>query len=229
MRKLQKAYANLRKSHKNIRKAFFEIDDALIEEFLGKYDSPRLRKSLKKYGCGHRLHGVPRSIEEMTNADVLVLIAGTSPKLGKSTDFSPTLPLPDMRYWRGDKRLRPQIRSERNGEEYRLHFMSWHQNFTIHGEDDAHARRNLNILSRNIANFQSLNEKEEKVSRKFVKECKSWLYKSERPMVLITNPARSQFYEPISGLLYDSNIIHIEANLRGKNYQIMGRIRDRLP
>ncbi len=229
MRKLQKAYANLRKSHKNIRKGFSKIDDPLIKEFLGKYDSPRLRRSLRKYGCGHRLHGVPRSIEEMINADALVLIAGTSPKLGKSTDFNPKRPLPTMRYWRDGKRLRPQIRSGRSGEEYRLHFMSWHQNFTIHGEDDAHARRNLNILSRDIANVQSLIEKEEAVSMKFVKECKAWLYKNEKPMVLITNPIRSQFYEPISGLRCDSNIIHIEANLRGTNYQVMGRIRDVLP
>ena len=229
MSKLQKAHNRLRRSHKDIRKAFSKIDDSLSEALLGEYDSPKLRRSLRKYGSGHRLHGVPKSVEEMITADALVLIAGTSPKLSKNTDFNPTLPLKDMSYWRDGKRLRSRIHSARSGEEYRLHFMSWHQNFTIHGEDDAHALRNLRLLSNNNANFQALINKDEEKATKFINHCKGWLSANGKPMVLVTHTGRNHFDEPILSLISDNGVAHIKANLRGSNYQIMGRISDVLP
>lgn len=230
MSKLQKAYTRLRRSHKDISKAFSKIDDSLSEALLGEYDSPKLRHSLRKYGSGHRLHGVPKSVQEMINADVLVLIAGTSPKLSKNTDFSPTLPLTDMSYWRDGKRLRSQIHSARSGEEYRLYFMSWHQNFAIHGEDDAHARRNLRFLSNNNANFQALINKDEEKATKFISACKDWLISNEKILVIVSDHSRTKLSEPISNLEdSDSNIRHIKAKLRGRNYQIMGQISDELP
>ena len=229
MRKIQRAYTKLQKSHKNIRKAFSRIDDSLSEALLGEYDSPKLRRSLRKYGSGHRLHGAPRSIAGMTNTDALILIAGTSPKLSKSTDFDPTLPLLDMSYWRDGKRLRPQVRSTRRGEKYRLYFMSWHQNFTIHGEDDDQARRNLNLVNHNIANFQVLVQKDEEKAAEFINACKDWFISNGKPMVIVSDYSRENLSEPISKLMKSPHVSHIKSKLRGKNYQIMGQISAELP
>ena len=230
MRKLQKAYTKLQKSHKNIGKAFSKIDDSLSEELLGEYDSPKLRRSLRKHGSGHRIHGVPDNIDKLIDADAVILIAGTSPKLSKTTDFNPTLQLPAMHYWRDGKRLSAQARSVESQTNYSLCFLSWHQNFTIHGEDDSHARKNLNLLLNDIVDLQALLQKEDEKATQFINACKDWLISNEKTLIVVSDHSRTKLSESISNLEdSNSNVRHIKAKLRGRNYQIMGQISEVLP
>ena len=227
MKELQKALNHLKKCHRDVRKELARIGTSVFEEFLGEFYSRKLHQDMKKYGDGHILYGVPRRIDELTKADAVVLIAVTSPKLSATSDFNPTTPIYTIPYWRDGKGLSPLARSTRSGQEYRLHFMSWQQNFAIHGKDDAHARRNRRLLIANRPILEFLLQQEMEASMKLVNRCMDWSGDDGKPMIVITHAGRNKFDEPILSLTNGS--AHIKANLRGRNHQIMGRISDVLP
>ena len=228
MKKLQKAINDLNKCHRATRKELAKIDDLVIREFLGEFYSPELKQNMLKYGDGHVLYSLPRSTDELNAVDAVILIAATSPKLSVNSDFNPSTPLHTIPYWRDGKGLSPITRSTRSGREYRLHFMSWQQNFAIHGKDDSHARKNRRLLLSTNPRFEMLFQKEEGASIEFIKRCKDWVDANGKTMVLVAHTGRSNFNEPILSLKAAPDVIHINANLRGTNYQIMGRIRDKL-
>ena len=227
--RLQKALNDLKKCHKNIQKEIAKIEDSVFEELFGEFHSKKLHQDMKKYGDGHILYGVPRSISELTTSDAVVLMAVTSPKLSTTSDFDPTTPLHTIPYWRDGKGLTSQVYSTTKRREYGLHFMTWQQNFSIHGTDDAHARRNRRILVKNRPKLEILFQQEIEASIKFINHCKGWLNDNGKPMVVITQAGRNRFNEPISSLTSDNDATHIKANLRGRNHRIMGRISDVLP
>ena len=227
--RLQKALNDLKKCHKNIQKDIAKIEDSVFEELFGEFYSRKLHQDMKKYGDGHILYGVPRSISELTKSDAVVLIAVTSPKLSTTSDFNPTTPLHTILYWRDGKGLTSQVYSTTKRREYGLHFMTWQQNSSIHGIDDAHARRNRRILVKNRPKLEILFQQEIDASIKFINHCKGWLNDNGKPMVVITHAGRNRFNEPISSLISDNDATHIKANLRGRNHRIMGRISDVLP
>ena len=230
MKKLQNAFDNLRKSRRKTRKAISKINKSVVEEFLGEYDTPKRRLNLSKYGCGHILYGAPGSTHELVAADAVVLFAMTSPLLGPATDFNPTRRLETMRYWREGKGLRKQVRSTQGRRKYSLHFMSWQQVCEVHGKCDKHALNNRELLVAGNPALESIIERENNASQEFVNQYTEWLCKHEKPIVLITNSPRKQFDKLISNLLDNDEVIRIKAGLRApKNYQIMGRIRDKLP
>ena len=220
---------SLTKCHVDIRKELANVDSSVFKQFFGEFYSDKLLQDLKTYGDGHILYSLPKNVDELNPVSGVVLIAVTSPKLSSDSDFNPTTPLHTIPYWRNDKRLSQTVRSKQSGREYLLHFMAWQQNFAIHGKDDAHARRNYKLLVGKNSNLSGLFQREEELSIKFVKDCKEWLDNNGKPMVLITHYSRTKFDEPISTLMSASNTIHIEANLRGRNYRIMEQISNRLP
>ena len=230
MKKLQKAHDKLRKSHKNIRKAFSKIDDSLIKKVLGKYDSPKLRRSLRKHGDGHILHGAPRTVDELIVADAVVLIVMNSPLLSKNSDFGPTKPLHTIRHWR-KKGLEPVAYSTRSGRKYRLHFMTWQQDCEIHGENTRpEAIGNRNLLVKNKPGLDALFQEGKEASTKFINRCKDWAENNRKPFLVITN-SRNDFNKSISSFLAD---VKPENRFRTnvfakKNGKIMEWISGRLP
>ena len=229
MKELQKALNDLKKCHRDIRKELAKIEDSVFEEFFGEFYSSELYNNLKKYGDGHVLYGVPRTITELAKSTAVVFIAVTSPKLSANSDFNPTTPIHTIPYWRDGKGLTSTVCSTRSGQEYRLHFMTWQQNSVIHGKDDAHARRNRRLLMNDRPNLEVLFQREIEASIGLVNHYKDWLDDNGKPMVVITQSGRNRFDEPILSLTSDRGVFHHKANLRGRNYQIMGRIRDALP
>ena len=229
MESLQTILDNLAECHKNIRKELVSIDSSVFKQFFGEFYSKRLLENIRMYGDGHVLYSLPRSASELRAVSGIVLIAVTSPKLNQDSDFNPTTPLHTIAYWRDDKRLSQLVRSKRSGHEYLMHFMAWQQNFAIHGKDDTHARRNHNLLVNNKPSLRILFQREKELSIKFIKECKEWLDSNGKPMILITHYSRTRFDEPISTLMSARDTIHIETNLRGRNYRIMELISERLP
>ena len=160
------------------------------------------------------------AIALLNAVDAVVLIAVTSPKLGARSDFNRFTPLHKIPYWRDGKGLSPRIGP------HRLHFMSWQQNFSIHGVDDAHARRNRRLLLANIADLASLLHEEKEASIQFINACKEWLNSNGKRMVVITSARKQQFHEPISSLIQDPKISHIKTKIHGKNFKVMGMIID---
>ena len=229
MENLQVTLHDLVECHENIRNELASIDSSVFKQFFGPFYSTKLLQDLKKYGDGHVLYSLPKSVDELNPVSGIVFVAVTSPKLNGGSDFNPTTPLHTIPYWRDDKRLRQKVRSRQSGREYTMHFMAWQQNYAIHGENDAHARRNYNLLVGNRPNLRILFQQEKELSIRFVKDCKEWLDSNRKPTILITHYSRTRFDEPISMLMSARNTIHIETNLRGRNYKIMELISDRLP
>ena len=229
MDNLQKNFDNLKRCYDGIRNEFAKIDDSVVIKFLGKFDSPELRQQVNKYGDGHILHSIPKNVDDMVNSDAVVLMAVTSPLLSDKSDFNPFTPLHTIPYWRDGKRLEPRVHSTTNSREYRLHFMSWQQNFAIHGMNDSHARKNRQLLLKNNYRLQCLFEQYKVASIKFVNQSKHWLGDNGKSMILISHYSRITFQEPISGLIDDTGVRHIKTNLRGNNYTIMEKIRECLP
>ena len=224
---IRQAHADLLASYKEIQQEFADLDDRTLARFLGRFDSPELRQQVREHGDGQVLCSLPGTVDELKVVEAVVLFAVTSPKLGETSDFDRFTPLHAIPYWRDGKGLRPHV-STGTGP-YRLHFMSWQQNFAIHGIDDAHARRNRNLLLEHRPNLGWLFQQENNAAIEFVAQCCDWLTSNGKSMVLITQTGRANFSEPISGLRANPVVIHVEAQLRGKNYRIMEQIRERLP
>ena len=222
---LKRAFDGLTRCHEAIRSEFAKIRPAVYKEYLGKLDS-QLRRQVKKYGDGHALYSLPGTVDELKQVDAVVLFAVTSPKLSETSDFNPFTPLHEIHYWRDGKGLSPWIYAR--NEQYRLHFMSWQQNFAISGENDSDARKNYKLLVETRPNLQGLFQKEKEASILFVYRCGEWLESNRKRMCVITHSSRSEFEPPISSLIANPNVSHIKANLRGNNRQIMGRIGEEL-
>ena len=224
---LRRAHADLLACYEEIREEFADLDDQTLGRFLGKYDSPKLRQQVRDHGDGHTLYSLPGAVDELEAVDAVVLFAVTSPKLGDASDFNRFTPLHEIPYWRDDKRLRPRVSA--GIRRYRLHFMAWQQNFSIHGVDDAHARRNRNLLLKRKTNLNWLFQQERDAAIEFVTQCCDWLTNNGKSMVVISQIGRINFTEPILSLRANPLVICIEAQLRGKSYGIMEEISRRLP
>ncbi|MCY4529225.1 MAG: hypothetical protein OXD46_09400 [Chloroflexi bacterium] len=216
------AFERVKECHQSISREFAGLGNQPIRAFLGEFNTPRLRKQVKRYGDGHTLCSLPESIEELKTVDAVILVAVTSPKLSTESDFNRFTPLHTIPYWRDGKGLRPQIRK------HRLHFMSWQQNFAIHGVDDAHAHRNYRLLLANSRNLESLFQREREAEIGFINSCREWFDSNGKQMIVLTDPIRKRFDEPIAGLIDDPQVHHIKTRLRGKNRTIMRKIGDSL-
>jgi len=229
MNELKKALDNLKKCHTHIRNELAKVPESIIKEVYGEFYSLELKQNLLKFGDGHSLYGVPRTIGKLTAVDAVILIGMSSPKLGSDSDFNPFTPLHTIPHWRDDKRLSQQVRSTKSQKEYRLHFMSWQQECEIHGKDDKHARKNRVMLVNKNPILKSILRQEREASREFIKLLKNLPDNSEKPWIVLTNSIKKNLDETILSLLDDPDVIHIKTGLRSKNYKIMGLIGDKLP
>ncbi len=223
---LRQAHSDLLKCYRKIQEEFVNLDEQTLAELLGKCDSPRLRQQVKKFGDGQVLCSLPRTTSELEAIDALVLFAGTSPKLDNRSDFNRFTPLHEIPYWRDGRRLLPHV--SKGTQQYRLHFMTWQQKFAVHGIDDSHACANHTLLLRRRPNLKWLFRQSDYAAIEFVNRCQDWITTSGRSMILITQVGRYQFSEPILRLKDDPSVIHIKAQLRGKNYRIMSQISEGL-
>ena len=230
MNELKKALNNLKKCHEQIRNELSKFDDSVIREFLGESYSLESKQDMLKFGDGHVLYSLPRSVDVLNDVDAVVLVQAFSPKLTEGSSFDPFRPLHTIPYWNDTKKLSPQIHSMISGRECRLHFMSWQKNFGIHGTNDAHARWNRSLLLNNNPRFEALFQDEEVASIEFIKHCKDWLDDNGKTMIIITDYISKGVDERISSLTASPNAaIHIEAQIRGRGQQIMRQISDILP
>ena len=229
MDEVLKSLRNLKRVRRNVQKEFGSLEDSFLKQFLGEFNTPRVRQDLRKFGDGHFFYSLPRGIRQLQAIDGVVVFAMTSPKLGWDSNFDPTIPLHTIPYWRDLRKITPQAKSKDSGRVYRLHYMAWQQNFHIHGVSDSHARKNLRMLLSHRPVLMDLLQKSEEASVMLVTSIRDWLQSEGKPMVVITNSAKKSFSVPISSLLGDTNVIHIEANLRNPNVKVMGKIEERLP
>ena len=230
MDELSKSLSNLKRVRSKIQKEFAGLEDSVLRQFLGQFDSPELRQSVRKYGDGHFLYSLPRSVKQLQAIDGVVLFAMTSPKLAADSNFNPFTPLHTIPYW--DGRIQPLTQSRKSGRKYRLHFMAWQQNFHIHGKNDPDARKNLRLLLNHRPVFRALFQEAEDASREFIYSCRDWLLNQKKPMVVISHKPRKTFKEPVSVLIDDPSVIDIKATLWGKywgnNFSILRLIDERL-
>ena len=219
---MQQAFDDLLQCHENIRNEFSRIDDSVLAEFLGEYNTKRLRQQVRKYGDGYTLRSIPKDIDSILGTDVLVILVMNSPKLSKDSEFNPFTPKHLIPYWRDGKGLQPY--TVVNGQERKLSFISWEQKYSVHGKTDPDARKNQNFLQRHYPKLSKYLQEERQASERFILEYIDWLATQKKQVVVLTNHQKKLFDQPISQLLTASHIIHIPAKLFGKNRRIMGRI-----
>ncbi len=224
---LRHALRDLKKCHSDVRAEFSKLDGSVYRQYLGALDS-RLREQVREFCDGHVLYSLPKTVRDMRSVDAMVLFAVTSPKLTESSNFDPFTALHEISYWRDGKGLSQYVDST-SGRRYKLHYMAWQQNFSIHGIDDAHARRNLKLLVRERPELAELFQREYDSSKGFVENYTDWLLANRKPVFLVTQFNRTAFEEPISVLIDNAAVVHIRANLRGSNRTIMRCIVSHLP
>ena len=228
MDRLREAFCNLREVHRRLQSQFTQLHQSTMDEYLEKY-SEILSRQLREYGDGYTCHSIPRSIFELNTTDAIVVVAVTSPKLNKDSDFDPTTPLHTIPYWRDTKTLRTKARSKVSDREYRLHFISWQQNCSVHGRDDHHARKNRRLLINSRSQFNQLLDTEKRAAIKFIHHLSDWCRQKGKILVPLTGTTRATLSEPMEQLVAVWERHHVRAQMRGCNYQIMPRIEGILP
>ncbi len=229
MEELRKSLARVKSVRRKIQSEFAGLEDTVLKQFLGEFDSPELRRQVRDYGDGYFLHPLPSNVEELAEFDGAVLIGGAFPKLSAESAFDSSKPLHAIPYWYDNIRVLPTVQSAVSGREYHLHFMVWQQDFNVHGKNKSDASDNLRLLTAAKPTLDSLFHQANRESASFIYGYRDFLRDSERPFVVITHYARRQFDDPVLGLVNDSTTVHIPASLRGKNHRIMGEIGERLP
>ena len=223
---MRQAFNDLLQCHENIRNEFSRIEDPVLAEFLGEYNTKRLRQQVRKYGDGYTLRSIPKDIDSILSIDVLVILVMNSPKLGKDSEFNPFTPKHLIPYWRDGKGLLPY--TVVNGQKRKLRFISWEHKYSVHGKTDPDARKNQNLLQRHYPKLRNYLQEETQASARFILQYIGWLVTQKKQVVVLTNHQKQKesFNQPISQLLTASHIIHIPAKLFGPNRKIMGYISD---
>ena len=220
--RLQQTFGDLLYCHKNIQKEFDRIGNPVLEEFLGVYNTKKLREGVRKYGDGYTLRSIPRNIQEILDVDVLVIVVMNSPSLNENSDFNQFTPLHSIPYWRDGKGLEPDITV--NGQKYKLHFMVWEQECSVHGETTSYARKNQSLLQRHYPKLYKYLQEDRQKSEQFMLYYIDWCVAHKKQVVILTNAAKRSFNQPIQRLLTFSQVKHIPTKLFGANRRIMERI-----
>ena len=230
----KKSLDNLKKCHKQTRNELAKVPEATIKEIYGESYSKKLHREMKRYGDGHSLYGIPKTIKELKGADAVVLFAMNSPSLGADSDFNPFTPIPTIHYWRG---IESQVRSSKSNAEYQLHFMTWQQRCEIHGKDTAQARKNRKLLIREQPRLDALFQREREASIEFLELYKNWLLDCGNPFILIIN-CQIQNVNNLDKVVWrfwnDPSTCSFKAEIFGKNREMKNRgimrlISDNLP
>ena len=221
---LRQAHADLLACYKDIQQEFTDLDDSTLACFLGKYDSPQFRQEVREHGDGYTLRSVPRSVEEILLADVVVLIVMNSPKLDCKSVFKLHASLPEIPYWRdGMKGLRSEARL--CGDLTKFQFLVWEQKCGVHGETTPKALENQHFLLRKRPHLKQLIPSQARKSDKLLWSYMGWLENLDRGLVVLTNARRKDFCPPIPQLLGDDSVLHISTELfRQRNRTVMDEV-----
>ena len=217
------AHMNLMAVHEETRSEFARLRRATLRQYLGDLDSPEFRRQLLEHGDGYTLRSVPVHLNDMLDADQIVLIVLNYPLLAEESVFDPHAHMVEIPYWRDDKGLRREVRSE-DGHSRTFHFMIWEQDSPMHGECDRRARFNQRLVSRRSERLRSLITEQERVSEQFVTACRDWLGTRGRRLAVLVNARRHNFPPYIDSLLMDNSVAPIRTNLTGVNRRIMERL-----
>ena len=230
---LRRAHADLLACYEEIQEEFADLDDQTLARFLGKYNSPQMRKQVREHGDGYTLRSVPSRVEDMFLADEVVLIAMNSPKLDDNSMFSPHIPLTDIHYWRECRSLQSEAYLQ-NDDLIKFQFLVWQQDCAVHGElkrgeSTKYARANQRLLFEQRPRLRELIPAQKHKSEKLLWSCKDWLASLNRKLIVLTSQERENFHSPIKELRRDKTALHIPTKLFGSNPNIMNEIISKMP
>ena len=220
---VRQTHMELMEVHEEVRSEFTQLRRATLRQYLGDLDSPEFRSQLLEHGDGYTLRSVPVHIDDMLDADQIVLIVMNYPLLAEDSVFDPHVHMVGIPYWRDDKGLRREVRSE-DGHSRTFHFMIWEQDSPMHGECDRRARFNQRLVSRRSERLRNLITEQERASERFVTACRDWLGTQGRRLAVLVNARRHDFPPYIDRLLMDNSVVLIRTNLTGVNRRIMERL-----
>ena len=227
----------IRQAHRDLLALYQEIctevdalDDATLKKFLGKFNSAALRRQVREHGDGYTLRSVPRHVEELLEADELVLIVMNSPLLNQESVFDPHTSLDEIPYWRDKKSLLSEV-SLPDGALRKLQFLVWEQDYPVHGalnrwgRSDNSARANKRLLCEQLPSLNVLIPEQKRESERLLLACKDWLADQDRKLIVLTNKDRSRSVPPISQLRGDLTVSHLcVPDLFRPNRNIMDRL-----
>ena len=218
---LRQAHADLLACYKDIRQEFADLDDQTLARFLGKYNSAHFRQQVREHGDGYTMRSVPSSAQEILLADVVVMIVMNSPLLNHDSVFRLHASLPEIRYWRRDKRgLRSKARLQ-NGDLARFQFLVWEQDRGVHGENISgksarQALANEQLLIEQRPCLRQLLQEQAQKSEELLRSCMNWLESIDRKLIVLTSKKKKEFNPPIAQLLSDDRVLHIPTELFGR-------------
>lgn len=220
---VRQAHMELMAVHEEIRSEFARLGRATLRRYLGALDSPDLRSQLLEHGDGYTLRSVPTCLNDMLDAEQIVLIVMNYPLLAKESVFDPHAHMVDIPYWRDDKGLRREVRLE-TGDCRTFHFMIWEQDSPMHGECPRRAISNQELVSSRHRRLRTLVPDQERLSENFLTACKDWIEARGNRLAVLTNARRHNFPPFIERLLATDAVLPIRTNLTGVNRRIMERL-----
>lgn len=213
------SFARLSECHSRLRSAFATLDDATLGRFLGpELNSSHMREQIREHGDGYTMQLRVDTVDALREIDAVVLFAMTSPKLNRYSVFGGT-PLHEIPYWREKRRLCPVVQVET--QTYRLLFLSWQQNCSIHGKDDAHALRNWKLLNQDDK-IRQLLEQEPLFASEYIKALGEWYHAIDRAFLLLHQRRVENLQHVLLHLVRSNRVVCVSTTLRvPKNYKIM--------
>ena len=221
---IQHAFIDLRQCRREIRRAFSKVDESILDEVLGAYNSKSLRRRIRKFGDGYTLRSLPKKVDRIQSADVLVIVVMNSPKLDNNSRINPSTPLHKIPYWRNDKGLKPY--AVVNRQKFNLNFVVWEQECPVHGDTTPNARKSHSLLVKRYPRLHTAFQVERQISERFLLLYKDLYVNQGNLVIILTNAAKNKksFGPPISQILESSHVKHIPTKLYGSNRKIMKRI-----
>ena len=217
---VRKAHADLIAVHADIRGEFSGLSRATLRGFLGNSYSPTLSRQVVEHGDGYTLRSVPLLVDDILNADELVLIVWNYPLLSEDSVFDPHTHLATIPYWGDDKGLRQRMPLSDGGSRS-FQFLVWEQDCPVHGENEDRAHSNRRLVWNRRRKLRRLIPEQRRSSERFLMTCKDWVQAQGRRLIVLTNLQRSSFDSPIAQLIGDRAVRHIPTKLVGPNRMIM--------
>ena len=216
----RQSHRTLSALYKEIRAQFADLDEGFIEDFLGQVYSQERGGQFREHGDGYTLRPVPTCIDEIVDADKLVLVVMKFPLLDVRSEFNPHVNLTNISYWQDTMGLRPTL-DLWDKKPLKCHFWVWQHECPVHGGDESEARENRRRLQCHRPQFNKLVRKQKKEAGHFLSTCNRWLQSQGRTLTVITNKNKEHFDSVITQLIRDPSVTHVPADLYGGNCNIM--------
>ena len=223
---VRQAHTDLICVNEEIRANFADLAGTVLRKYLARFDSSALRTQIRQFGDGYTLRSVPRRMEEILNADDIVLIVMNSPKLDHDSVFDPHTNLVDIPYWRDGKSLQDEVDMP-DGSFRKLLFLVWEQDCPVHGKNDRwgrsdrDARKMESLLCNRLPGLSTLMSEQREKSLRLLRTCTEWLVDRDRKLIVVTSQ-RQNLAPPIPQLLRNCDVSHLRtADLFSPNPCVM--------